>query len=117
MQRLKPSPAFHAQRNKKTADAFSCLGSVLPKVFATVAEPLTQLLSRRVKFFWNDHCIIAFEELKIFLKGAPVLTAPEFNTPSKLAFNASEVAAGAVLSQDDEEGVEDAFCDFSKKFI
>ena len=50
-----------------------------------------------MKFFWNDHCIIAFEELKIFLKGAPVLTAPEFNTPSKLAFNASEVAAGAVL--------------------
>ena len=46
-----------------------------------------------------------------------MLTAPDFNTPSKLAFDASEVAAGAVLLQEDEEGVEDAFCDFSKKFI
>ena len=72
VQRLKLSPAFYAQRKKKKkADAFPCHGSVLSKVFATVAEPLTQLLSK-IFFFWNDHCIIAFEELKVFLKGAPL---------------------------------------------
>ena len=40
--------SFPRPEEKKTADAFSCHGSVLPKIFATVAEPLTQLLSKRV---------------------------------------------------------------------
>ena len=45
-----------------------------------------------------------------------MLTVPDFNTLFKLAVDVSEVAAGALLSQDDEEGVEDPVCDFSKKF-
>ena len=43
-----------------------------------------------------------------------MLTVPDFNTLFKLVVDASEV--GALLSQDDEEGVEDPVCDFSKKF-
>ena len=44
------------------------------------------------------------------------VTAAHFNTLFKLAVDVSEVAAGALLSQDDEEGVEEPVCDFSKKF-
>ena len=64
--------------------------------------------------FRNDHSIRTFEELKV--KRATVLTVPDFNTLLKLAVDASEVAAGALLLQDDEEGGEDPACDFSKKF-
>ena len=50
------------------------------------------------------------------LQSAPVLRAPDFGSPFKLAVDASDVAAGAVLLQDDDEGVEHPVCYFSKKF-
>ena len=84
--------------------------------FAAVAEPLTQLLSKRVKFIWSERCDKAFDELKAMLQSAPVLAAPDFRSPFKLAVDASDVAAGAVLLQEDDEGVEHPVCYFSKKF-
>ena len=50
------------------------------------------------------------------LQSAPVLRAPDFGSPFKLAVDASDAAAGAVLLQDDDEGVEHPVCYFSKKF-
>ena len=84
--------------------------------FAAVAEPLTQLLSKREKFIWSERCDKAFEELKAMLQSAPVLAAPDFESSFKLAVDASDVAAGAVLLQEDDEGVEHPVCYFSKKF-
>lgn len=84
--------------------------------FATVTEPLTKLLSKKEKFNWSDQCEKAFEELKAMLQRAPVLTAPDFSSPFKLAVDASDVAAGAVLLQEDDEGIEHPVCYFSKKF-
>ena len=48
--------------------------------FATVTEPLTQLLCR-VKFLWSVQCEKVFEELKAMLQSAPVLKAPDFSSP------------------------------------
>ena len=84
--------------------------------FAAVAEPLTQLLNKRAKFIWSEKCDKAFEKLKAMLQSAPVLRAPDFGSPFKLAVDASDAAAGAVLLQDDDEGVEHPVCYFSKKF-
>ena len=72
---------------------------------AAVAEPLTQLLSKRVKFIWSERYDKAFEEPKAMLQGAPILRAPDFKFPFKLAVDASDVAAGAVLLQEDGQGV------------
>ena len=69
--------------------------------FAAVAEPLPQ-----IKFIWSDRCDIPFEELKAMLQSAPVLRAPYFKSSFKLAVDASDVAAGAMLLQEDDEGVE-----------
>ena len=84
--------------------------------FAAVTEPLTQLLGRGVKFIWSDRCVNVFEELKAMLQSVPVLAAPDFTSPFKLAVDASDVAAGAVLLQEDDDGVEHPVCYFSKKF-
>ena len=81
--------------------------------FSTVAEPLTQLLSKKAKFLWNENWI---EELKAILRSAPVLSAPDFDHQFKLAVDASDVAAGAVLLQEDKDGVDHPICYFSKKF-
>ena len=65
---------------------------------ATVAEPLMQLLSKRVKFIWSERCDEAFEELKAMLQSGPVLAAPDFRPPFKLAVDASDVDAGAIVT-------------------
>ena len=41
---------------------------------------------------------------------------PDLNSPFKMAIDVSDVAAGAVLLQDDKEGVEHPVCYFSRKF-
>jgi len=47
---------------------------------------------------------------------APILSSPKFQTPFKLAVDASEKGVGAVLLQDDDRGIEHPVCFFSKKF-
>ncbi|XP_027128228.1 uncharacterized protein LOC109142602 [Larimichthys crocea] len=84
--------------------------------FATVAAPLTNLLSPKVPFVWTDVCQFAFESLKALLANSPVLVAPDFSRPFKLAVDASDVGVGAVLLQEDSLGVEHPVCYFSRKF-
>ena len=63
-----------------------------------------------------ERCQLAFERLKALLQSAPVLSAPTFSHPSKLAVDASDIAAGAVLLQEDADGVDHLVCYFSHKF-
>ena len=51
------------------------------------------------------------------LQSAPVLAAPDFKSSFKLAVVASDVAAEAVLVQEDVEGVEHPVCYFSKELL
>jgi hypothetical protein len=66
-------------------------------------------------FVWTEQCQSAFEKLKAMLQNAPVLSAPDFNRPFKLAVDASDVA-GAVLLQEGQGGVDHPICYFSRKF-
>ena len=60
----------------------------------------------------------SFREAKsdVNLQSAPLLSAPDFNRPFKIAVEASDVAAGAVLLQEDQDGVDHPVCYFSRKF-
>ena len=84
--------------------------------FSVIAEPLTNLLGKRVKYIWTDNCQKSFEKLKAILKSAPVLLAPNFDKEFKLAVDASDVGAGSVLLQEDDNGVDHPVCYYSKKF-
>ena len=86
------------------------------KNFSGIAEPLTNLLKKSTKFKWNDKCQDAFDRLKAILKSAPVLLAPDFDKCFKLAVDASDVGIGAVLLQEDNDGIDHPVCYFSKKF-
>ena len=86
------------------------------KNFSGIAEPLTNLLKKSTKFKWNDKCQDAFDRLKAILKSAPVLLAPDFDKCFKLAVDASDVGIGAVLLQEDNNGIDHPVCYFSKKF-
>ena len=78
--------------------------------FATVAKLLTQLLSKKVQFIWNERCENAFEESYV-----TELTAPDFSSSLKLTVVASDVAVGAMLSQEDDKGVEHPVCFYYSK--
>ena len=75
-------------------------------------EPLTNLLHKDKKFEWQEKCQVAFQKVKVMLMYKPVLCAPNFQKPFKLAVDASNIGAGAVLLQE----VEYPVCYFSKKF-
>ena len=83
--------------------------------FSSVVAPLTRLLSPSVTFLWTVECQCAFDSAKALLSSGPVLSAPNFERPFKLEVDASSVGAGAVLLQEDEEGVDHPVCYFSCK--
>ncbi|CAI5660942.1 unnamed protein product [Oreochromis niloticus] len=86
------------------------------KNFSVVVTPLTKLCSPKVPFEWSAQCQHAFESAKSLLCSTPVVAAPNFSRPFKLEVDASATGAGAVLLQDDEEGVWHPVCYFSAKF-
>ena len=85
-------------------------------IFSVIAEPLTNLLGKIVKYVWTDDCQNSFDKLKAILKSAPVLLARSFDKEFKLAVDASDVGAVSVLLQEDDNGVDHPVCYFSKKF-
>ena len=76
---------------------------------------MTALLKKNATFTWTKDCKIAFEKVKAMLVSTPVLSAPNFDHPFKLAVDASDVAVGAVLLQEDSDGVDHPVCYFSRK--
>ena len=80
-----------------------------------IAEPLTNLQNESTKLKWNDKCQNVFDRLKAILKSAPVLLAPDFEICFKLAVDANDVGIGAVLLQEDNNGIDHPVCYFSKK--
>ncbi|KAL6485896.1 hypothetical protein MHYP_G00052880 [Metynnis hypsauchen] len=76
------------------------------KNFSVVVLPLTDLLCANVEYRWSDDCQKAFEGLKSVLCSAPVLAAPNFSHPFKLDVDACDFGAGAVLLQEDSQGID-----------
>lgn len=54
--------------------------------------------------------------MKALLASTPALSAPDFIRPFKLAVDASDCGAGAVLMQEDAHVVDHPVCYFSRKF-
>ena len=74
--------------------------------FAHVAEPLYQLLRKRVKFDWSRKHSIAMEKLKASLQNPPVLRPLEYTCgrPIIVTVDSSPYACGWAVGQDDENG-------------
>lgn len=84
--------------------------------FADVVAPLTSLTSVSQPFVWSSECQKSFEAAKAILCSTPVLSAPDFARPFKLEVDASARGAGAVLLQEDGNGIDHPVAYFSKKF-
>ncbi len=84
--------------------------------FSSVVAPLTNLLSTTRVFMWSSDCDHAFQAAKDLLSNAPILAASNFNLPFMLLVDASQSGAGAVLVQEDAQGIEHPVSYFSRKF-
>ena len=67
--------------------------------FATIAEPLTRLTRKNAIFQWTEEAERAFQKLKAALMAASTLAFPRPDLPCILDTDASDVAAGGVISQ------------------
>ena len=85
--------------------------------FSDIAAPLTNLLSKKVKFVWTDDCQMAFDKVKLLLQKSPVLKSPDYEKPFKLIIDSSDVGTGAVLVQEASDGLDHPVSYFSKKFL
>lgn len=72
--------------------------------YSTIARPLTTLLSKKRTFTWGEHQRRAFERLKHAFISAPVLVRPDYEKQFIIETDASLVAMGAVLSQQQDDG-------------
>ncbi|GBG75826.1 hypothetical protein CBR_g21071 [Chara braunii] len=73
--------------------------------FSAVAAPLTNLTKKDTLFLWSLHCQMAFARLKQALTRAPVLKLSDPTLPFVLTSDASQYGIGAVLQQDDGNGL------------
>lgn len=71
--------------------------------FATIAEPLTSLTSKKANFIWQKSQEQAFQQLKNALITKPILRFPDFSKDFVLYTDASDVGIGAVLEQPQED--------------
>ena len=85
--------------------------------FSEIAAPLTNLLSKKVKFVWTDDCQMAFDKVKLLLQKYPVLKSPDYEKPFKLIIDSSDVGTGSVLVQEASDGLDHPVSYFSKKFL
>ena len=89
------------------------------KNFSGVTAPLTELLKKGVDYHWSEAYQKSFDKVKNLLFLEPVLTAPDFSKPlaGRLAVDASDVGAGAVLLQSDDKDIEYPICYFQKNLM
>jgi len=72
--------------------------------YSTIASPLTQLLHKDQPYVWGELQQVAFNEIKERLTSTPVLLIPNPELPFTVTTDASDLAIGAVLSQNQGKG-------------
>ena len=73
--------------------------------FSAIASPLTELTKDRVQFIWGESQVNAFQQLKAAIVAGPVLILPDPALPYVVHTDASGYAVGAVLQQDQGDGL------------
>ncbi|XP_073360461.1 uncharacterized protein [Aegilops tauschii subsp. strangulata] len=72
------------------------------KDFSTIAAPMNELLKKDTPFQWGDAQDKSFQELKMRLTSAPLLSLPDFGKTFEIECDASGVGIGGVLMQEDK---------------
>ncbi|CAI7891587.1 unnamed protein product [Closterium sp. NIES-54] len=74
--------------------------------FAAITSPLSNLLCKSEPFHWDSDQQTAFNALKCALTSSPTLALPNPSLPYVIWTDASQVAMGAILCQDQGHGLQ-----------
>jgi hypothetical protein len=75
--------------------------------FSNITAPLTELTKEKKQWQWReDQEELAFQQMKIAMTTAPVLLFPDFHRQFVLTTDASLVAVGGILQQDQGQGLQ-----------
>ena len=74
--------------------------------YAKYAAPLVYLTKKHARFQWGSEQQAGFEYLKKALTAEPIMAYPNTNKAYKLYTDACNYAVGAILVQEDDEGIE-----------
>ena len=74
------------------------------KDFSLHARPLFDLTKKGVLFIWGEREQAAFEKMKELITTAPVLIFPDDHRTYRVEADSSDVATGATLSQQSDDG-------------
>ena len=74
--------------------------------FADIAAPLFELTKKNTPFHWGTEHQESFDKLKMALTESPVMAHPKTDEPYTLYTDASNYAVGAILVQEDDQGIE-----------
>ena len=103
---------------KEVRSVLGVLGYQRPFIpnYATLARPLTTLTKKHQVFEWTTECREALNTLISIVTSAPTLGQPDLTRPFQLQVDASAYATGAILTQPDSRGKQQAVGYFSKTF-
>ena len=93
-----------APQNSKDVMAFVGLANFYRKFvnnFSKIVAPLTNIMSKKAEFKWKNEQQDAFDKIKVILTNSPVLKLPTRFGRFKVHTDASDIAIGAVLEQED----------------
>jgi len=86
------------------------------KGFSKIANPLTEVTKKGIKWTWTPSCQDAFDKLKEMFTTGPILPHFDDIRPTKLETDSSDFALGAVLSQLFEDKKWHPVAFYSRKF-
>ena len=69
------------------------------KDFSKISRPLCRQLEKDAKFYFDESCRSAFEEIKSILVIAPIMETPDWNKDFEIMCDTSDYAMRAVLGQ------------------
>ncbi|GJP39177.1 hypothetical protein CLOM_g23567 [Closterium sp. NIES-68] len=107
--KIKPIQDWKPPTSIKELQAFLGLANYYRKSiqhFATITSPLSNLLRNTEGFDWGHDKDKAFEAIKQALTSSPTLALPNPSLPYTIWTNASSVATGAILCQDQGHGLQ-----------
>ena len=64
-----------------------------------MALPITDLLSLKRKFIWDDSCQSSFDKLKMYLTNDPISQSPDFSKPFILQVDVCDSSAGVLFQR------------------
>ena len=108
-EKIKVMKAWEQPHNEKTVRSFLGFASYYRRFvrnFAQLAAPLTELTKKGVPWSWGPMQHQAFARLKAALCNAPILLFPDPKLPYTVVTDASGMAVGGVLLQDQGEGLQ-----------